>query len=109
MVYYSFTYSHFTYCISSWGGEYQYLFCYFWKNYKKAVKRITFNNTKTSTKPFFSKLLLPKLNNIYKIEIAKLMHKAFNKPFGKFNDEKLIVLDQIYVHNTKKSNKKTFI
>jgi len=45
---------------------------------------------RTHSKPLFSKLQILKLNDIYELEMAKLMHEIYNKStnFGRINSKK---------------------
>jgi len=64
------------------------------------------------TEPLFLKLKTLKLKDIYRVELAILMHKVYNKSshFGKLNANKFTVpiLDQIHSHNTRSKQLKNF-
>ena len=79
MVYHSLIHSHLNYCISSLGGTPVFSLLPLDRMQKKAVRIITDSNTRTHTKPLFSNRQILKLNDIYKLEIAKLMHKINHK------------------------------
>ena len=54
---------------------------------KRAVRIITHSNPRTHTSPLFSRLQLLKLHDIYKLEVAKLMHRVYNKSLNTLNAE----------------------
>ena len=77
---------------------------------KRAMRIITHSNTRTRTTPLFSRLQILKLLDIYKLEIAKLMHKVHNKALDICNalTNNYTLLDNIHSHNTRRKHQKNY-
>ena len=110
MIYYSLIYSHLNYCISSWGSTSSSTLGPLNKLQKKSVKIITNSSIRTHSKPLFLDLKLLKLEDIYKFEMAKLMHRIHYKLFNISSSEsnKLVMLDQTHSYNTRQKNQKNY-
>ena len=66
-------------------------------------------NAKTHSTPLFSKLQVLKLHDIYKFEIAKLMHRNYNKSLNcNSTINKYILLDNFHSHNTRRKQQKNY-
>jgi len=97
-VYYSLVFSHLQYgIVSSWGSASTYLL----KTIQnKIIRLIAFSSYRSNAEKLYAQLKILNLNDIYKLQIAKLMHKfkhgclpcVFNYLFTK--------LDNIHSYNT---------
>jgi len=65
---------------------------------------------RTHSKSLFLKLQILKLNEIYELEMAKLMHKIYNKStnFSRINAQKFTILDEIHPYNTRRMQQNNF-
>jgi len=108
MVYYSLIHTHLNYCIISWSSASTSALSPLVKLQKRAVRIITFNNKRAHTKPLFWKLQVLKLNDIFKLEIGKIMHKI-NAKTSYHNSKLFVPIDQIHSHNTRKQQNHYFI
>ena len=78
---------------------------------KTAMRIITYSNKRTRATPLFSRLQILKLHDIYKLELAKLMHKVHNKALNICRHQLIIMLsatmlDNIHSHNTRQKHQK---
>ena len=78
--YYSKIHSQFNYCLSSSSSAPKTTINPLDILQKRAVKIITFSNSKTHINPSFHKLQILKLHDLYTLETAKLRHKL-NIPY----------------------------
>ena len=110
MVYHSLITSHLNYCISIWGGASVSSLLPLDRMQKKAVRIITNGNAKTHTQPLFSNLQILKLNDIHKLEIAKLMHEINYKSstFCRLKAENSTLLDERHSHDTRRKQQNNF-
>ena len=112
LIYYSFIHSHLNYCISSWGGASASALSPLIKLQKKAVRIITHNNIRTHSELLFTGLCLLQLNDMHKMETAKLVYKLSNKSFHSFRSNLglFIILNEIHSHYfRRKSETKYFL
>ena len=107
MVYYSIIHSHLNYCLSSWGSASASTLMPINKLQKKALRTITFSNIISHTKPLFFKLQILKINDMYKFEIGKIMHKISNNLYSHIS-KLFVITDQIHSHNTRQNTKKNY-
>ena len=107
MVYYSIIHSHLNYCLSSWGSASASTLTPINKLQKKALRTITFSNIRSHTKPLFLKLQILKINDMYKFEIGKIMHKISNNLYSHIS-KLFVITDQIHSHNTRQNTKKNY-
>ena len=78
MVYYSIVYSHVQYCINSWGSASETTLNPLKIIQKRNIRIITGSKYTAHAEPLFHQLQCLKLNDIYKLEMAKLMYKINN-------------------------------
>jgi len=106
-VYFSLIYSNVQYCITSLGSAPTTTLKPLTMIQKCAVRMIARKlYYLTSTTPFFLQLKLLKLNDIYKLQMAKLMHRMHNETL--FGQQHLKKLKQVYKHNTRLSAKSNY-
>ena len=75
-VYFALLYPHIQYCITNWGCAAKSVLDPLIK--PRMVRIMTFSFNKASSMPLFHKLNLLTLNNVFKLEIAKVMHNIEN-------------------------------
>ena len=99
-IYYTLIYPHLQYSITAWGGTNK---TYLQKIYimQKTIIKIILNKPKrTESTPLFRNLELLKLDDIYKFQMGKMMHKIKNITVG---ENKLTMVNEIHNHNTRQS------
>ena len=79
IVYYSLFYPHIQYCISAWGGAAECYFKQIVSMRKRIVKYVCHVPVLTPINPLFVKTGLMKLNDVFKLEICKLMQKSMTE------------------------------
>jgi len=77
-VYFALLYPHIQYCTTSWGCAPKSVLDPLIKLQKRMVRIMTFSHNKASSTPLFHKLNLLTLNDVFKLEIAKVMHNIEN-------------------------------
>jgi len=108
-VYYSLVFSHLQYAISSWGSASTYLLKTMKTIQNKIIRLITFSSHRSNAEKLYAKLKILNLNDIYKLQIPKLMHQfkhgclpsVFNYLFTK--------LDNIHTYNTRQKTSQEYI
>ena len=78
MLYYSFVYSCVNYGITTWGTADQSKIHEIEIEVNNIVRTITWNKKFTHVSHLYQNLSLLKLNDIYKLELAKFMHQLYN-------------------------------
>ena len=107
MVYYSLFYPHIQYCISAWGGAAN---CYLKPivcMQKRVIRYVCRVPALTTTNPLFIKTGVLKLNDVYRLQICKLMRNTitgFDVDHNRFT-----LASSAHSHNTRFSKKKNFI
>ena len=71
-------YPHIQRCMTSWGCVAKSVLDPLIKRQKRMVRIMMFSHKKASTMPLFHNLNLLTLNDIFKLEIAKVMHNIEN-------------------------------
>ena len=107
IVYYSLFYPHIQYCISAWGGAAD---CYLKPivcMQKRVIRYVCRVPALTTTNPLFLKTGVLKLNDVYKLQICKLMRNTitgFDVDHNRFT-----LASSAHSHNTRFSKKMNFI
>ena len=105
-IYYGLIYQHLQYCISCWGGAAPSNLLKLATLQKRAVRFICNAPRRAHTNSLFSMLNMLKLEDIYRFQISKIMHKINNNNwFCGFN---LIRTETIHKYNTRFSNSYNF-
>ena len=107
MVYNCIIHLHLNYCLSSWDISSASTLMPINKLQKKALRTITFSNFRSHTKPLFFRLQILKINEMYKFEIGKIIHKIFNISYSHIS-KLFVITDQIHSHNTRQNTKKNY-
>lgn len=98
-IYYGLIYQRLQYCISCWGGVAPTNLKKLAVLQKRAVRIITGSHWQTSSSPLFKNLGLLKLNEIYKLQLAKIMYRINNDTWlGNYN---MLKIDQIHSYSTR--------
>lgn len=106
MVYYSLVNSHLSYCITTWGGAPSTIIEPLKVAQRKILRIINFADFQAPTTPFFLKLNILKLQDIYNLNLSLLFHKIHNdKIVGQHN---LINIKDIHSHNTRLSQNNNY-
>ena len=109
MVYYSLMYSHLQYCINSWGSASETTLHPLKIIQKRSIRIIPGSKYRAHAEPYlFHQLQCLKLNDIYKLEMAKLMYRINNNMMSptKANDFQLI--SQCHDHGTRLRNNRNY-
>ena len=110
MVCYNLEYSHLQYCINSWGSASETTLHPLKIIQKKSIRIITGSEYRAQAEPLFHQLQLQclKLNDIYKLEMAKLLYRINNNMISptKANDFQLISL--CHDHGTRLRNNRNY-
>ena len=102
--------SHLSYCISSWGSASKTTLNPLDMLQKRAVRIITHSKSKAHTKPLFHKLQILKLQDLYTLEIAKLMHRLHNNSLNicNLNRDTYKLLDNSHSYHTRRKQSKNY-
>ena len=107
IIYYSMVYTHIQYCIAVWGTAYKSSLLPLEKMQKKILKIMAKASFTAPSLPLFLKYNFLKVQDIFKLEIAKLMHgiyKNLNKPqFSRFKS-----ISTRHAYNTRHAAKKNY-
>ena len=102
MLYYSLAYPYLQYCITSWGGAADYLISKIFSVQKSFIRTICSKPKLEPSSPLFYQLKMLKLNDIYRLQISKLMYQL--KSQRSFGENSLIKVSEIHNHNTRIAN-----
>ena len=107
MVYYSLFYPHIQYCISAWGGAAECYLKQIVSMQKRIVRYVCRVPALTPSNPLFVKTGLLKLNDVFKLQVCKLMQNSMT---GFDVEHKSFTLtSSLHSHNTRFSKKLNFI
>jgi len=79
MLYYSFVYGHLQYCIVSWGTANNSVLRSLNVLHNNILRIMTFSNYSCLVTPLYKNLNVLKINDIYRFELAKFMHKLHHR------------------------------
>ena len=101
ILYYCLVYPYLLYCVSVWGSTYPTNLNRLLLLQKRVVRTITKQAFDAHTEPISKELGIPKLNEIYLLQIGKLMYH--NKIGFLLNSDYYMVLmvNQVHNHNTR--------
>ena len=105
LVYYSLIHSHLQYCIATWGSASVTALDPLKKLRKRVVRSISESSFRAHTAPLFSQLQLLKINDIYKFEIAKIMHSVTSKQ-SLYTTQNIVETIFIHHYNTRQTTKR---
>ena len=105
-IYYGLLHPHFKYCISCWGGATTNKLKKLISLQKRAIKTICLAKRRDSPSPLFQRLCILKLKDLYKFQIALIMHKTIHNEWA--GDFSPIAASSTHSHNTRFASKSTF-
>jgi len=74
LLYYCFAYTHLSYCVTAWGSAATSHFKPIYVKQNNILRNMTFSNYDAQVSPIYKRLKFLKAQDIYKLELAKLMH-----------------------------------
>ena len=101
MSYYAFVCSRVQYGISVWGTAAKTKLREIEIRLNNIVRTITWSKRFTHVTHLYKKLELLKLHDLYKLEIAKIMHKLFNNKLPPILKSRFVKTDMIHAHETR--------
>ena len=110
LVYYSMAYPFLQYCITTWGGTFSSLLEPLFRKQKIIVRNILNQPYRSHSTPLFHTLELLKLEDIYKLQIGKLMKKKITdgKITNNTTTNNLILIASVHSHNTRSSHNENY-
>ena len=108
MLYYSFVYSCVNYGITTWGTADQSKKHEIEVKMNSIVRTITWNKKFTHVSHLYQNSNLLKLNDIYKLELAKSMHKLYNNNLLIVFQNRFAKIEKIYTYVTRGANKSNY-
>ena len=98
------------YCISSWGRATKSVLKPLSINLKCVIRLITKTPYRTPTAPLFFQLRILEIDDVYKLQIAKMMHHINNQNnTGTWKINNSIKLEKLHNHNTRASSQYNFL
>ena len=108
ILYCSLIYPHLQYCISSWGRATKSVLKPL-SIIQKLVLRLTIKTPyRTPSAPLFFQLKILKIDDVYKLQIAKMIH-FINNQNNTWTTSNSIKLQKLHNHNTRVSSKYNFL
>ena len=108
-VYYSLVFFHLQYGISSWGSASTYLLKTMKTIQNKIIRLITFSSYRSNAEKLHAQFKILNLNDIYKFQIAKLMHKFKHDCLPSVFNYLFTKLDNIHSYNTRQKTSQEYI
>ena len=108
MLYYSLVYSCVNYGITTWGTADQSKKHDIEVKMNNIVRTIAWNKKFLHVSHLYQNLNLLKLNDIYKLELAKFMHKLYNNNLPNVFQNRFAKTEKIHTNVTKESNKSNY-
>ena len=105
VLYYGLIYSKVQYGIISWGTASKTSLNAIQIRLNQILRAISFNNVRTPVTSLYKNLNFLKLDDIYKLELAKFMYKVYNKNLPKIIENKFTKLASTHEYNTRQSAK----
>ena len=108
MLYYSFAYGRFTYGITAWGTAAQNQLHEIEVKLNNIVRTLTWNTKFFHVTKLYKKLDFLKLHDVYKLELAKFMHKLFNNKPSNSCDYDFSTIEKIHNYETRKPSRSNY-
>ncbi len=99
MIYYSIAFPYLKYCITTWGGASKTILDPLFRKQKIIIRCILHQPYMSPSSPLFHSLNILKLEDLYKLQMGKLMHKHYKNKTTTSNH--LTGLSSIHTHNTR--------
>ena len=100
-LYYSLVHTHLTYGIIAWGSAYTYRLRKLVVLQKKCIRNICKAPYNSESTPLFKKLFLPKLIDIYQLQLGKLMYLHTNKIIPSPLLNLFVTNEEVHQYNTR--------
>ena len=101
MLYFSLVHCHLKYCIVSWGTATNSVLQPLEVVHNNILRTITYNNYRCHITPVYKSLNILKLHDIYKLELAKLMHKFHHEMLPTSFKDLFQKTAEVHCHNTR--------
>ena len=108
-VYCSLTYSHLQYAIGVWGGAGKTALKRLNVLHNKVLREMTYSSYKSRVSPLYKKLNLLKIDDIYILEIGKVMHRLHWGRIPANFDQLFIPVNQAHSHATRAATRGGYI
>ena len=108
-VYHSVVFSHLQYAISSWGSASTSLLKTIKTIQNKIIRLITFSSCRSNAEKLYAQFKILNLNDIYKLQLAKLMHKYKHDCLPSIFNYLFTKLDNIHSYNTRQKTSQEYI
>ena len=108
MVYYSLVYSHLQYCINSWGSASETTLHLLKIIQKRSIRIITRSKYRAHAERLFHQLQCLKLNDVYKLEMAKLVYRINNNVMSSTKANNFLLISQCHDHGTRLRNNRNY-
>ena len=105
MLYYSFVYSRLTYGITTWGTTAQNQLCEIEVKLNNIIRTMTCHEKFSYVSQLHKKLGFLKLHDVYKLDLAKFMHKLFKNKLPKLCNYNFTTTDKIHNSATRKPSR----
>ena len=108
MLYYSFVYSRLSYGITAWGTAARNQFREIEVKLNNIIRIngiMTWNKQFSQVSQWYKKLGFLKLHDVYKVELAKFMHKLFKNKLPKLCNYNFTKINKIHDYATRKSSR----
>lgn len=99
MIYYSVAFPFLKYCITTWGGASKTILDPLSRKQRIIIRCILHQPYKSPSSPLFHSLNILKLEDVYKLQMGKLMHKHYKNKISTSNH--LTSISSIHSHNTR--------
>ena len=106
LIYYSLAYPFLQYCVSTWGGTSKSLLKPLFTKQNIIARAILYKPYRSPSTPIFHNLRILKLEDIYKLQIGRLMHKHHHRE--RVMSENLTYLSNLHNHSTRSQHNKNF-
>ena len=108
MLYYSFVYSRLTYGITAWGTAAQNQLHEIEVKLNNITRTMTWNKKFSLVSQLYKKLGFLKLHDVYKLELAKFMHKLFKNKLPKLCNYDFTTINKIHDYATGKPSRSNY-
>ena len=108
MLYFSLVHCHLKYCIVSWGTVTNSVLQSPEVVHNNILRTITYNNLKCHITPLHKSLNILKLHDIYKFELAKLMHKFHHEMLPTSFKGLFQKTAEVHCHNTRNATNQNY-
>jgi len=108
MLYFSLVHCHLKYCIVSWGTAINSVLQPLEVVHNNILRTIAYNNYGCHITPLYKSLNILNLHDIYKFELAKLMHEFHHEMLPTSFKDLFQKTDEAHCHNTRYANNQNY-